>query len=63
MDQQGNAENAGPGGKKKGSVDPDGQIGMQGVEANTAAIRVENRICQQVIQIDQQAGQQNQYRL
>jgi hypothetical protein len=56
MDQQGNAENAGPGGKKEDRVECDRQIRVKGVEADAAAIRVENRIGQQVVQIDQQAG-------
>ena len=62
MDQQRDPEYAGLLWKKKCGINPEGQIGMQGVKPDTAAIRVENRICQQMVKIDQQARQQDEYR-
>jgi hypothetical protein len=60
VDKQSEAKNPGPAGDKKYSIDPDSCVRMKRVKPDTASVRVENRIGQQMVQIDEQSGKQYQ---
>ena len=60
MDQESHSPDPGSSEKKQPCVDRDGGISVQWVESDAASHGIENRSSPQVVQVDQDSGEQDQ---